>query len=52
MENNGELIFLNGPIPASFLFIFVLFKHFTEKSVGFSGIGTRIIGVQGKHADH
>ena len=36
-----------------FLFIIVLFNHtFTEKTVGFSGIQTRIVGVQGGHADH
>ena len=39
--------------PASFLFIFVLFKHnFTDKTVGFSGIRTRIDGVEGEHTDH
>ena len=25
---------------------------FTEKSVAFSGIQTRIVGAEGKHADH
>ena len=40
-----------GP-PGLFLFIFVLFKQsFTEKYLGFSGIWTRIVGVEGKHAD-
>ena len=43
----------SGPTPASFLFIFVLFKHnYSEKIVGFSGIQTRIVGVEGEHADH
>ena len=38
---------------ASFLFIFVLFKHnLYRKTVGVSGIRTRIIGVEGEHADH
>ena len=40
-----------GP-PGLFLFIFVHFKQsFTEKSVGISGIRTRIVGVEGKHAN-
>ena len=39
--------------PGLFLFIFVLFKHnIIEKTLGFSGIRTRIVGVEGKHADH
>ena len=39
--------------PGLFLFIFVLFKHNTiEKTLGFSGIRTRIVGVEGEHADH
>ena len=39
--------------PGLFLFIFVLFKHnYSEKIVGFSGIRTRIVGVEGEHADH
>ena len=45
--------FLNGPYLASFLFIFPLSKqHFTEKTVFFSVIRTRIVGSEGKHADH
>ena len=46
-------IFLNGATPASF-FIFVLFKHqfYRKKTVGFSGIQTLIVGVEGEHADH
>ena len=39
-----------GPIPASFFF---LFTHSTaEKTEGFSGIRTRIVEVEGEHADH
>ena len=39
--------------PGLFLFIFVLFKHnIIEKTLDFSGIRTRIIGVVGEHADH
>ena len=39
--------------PASFLFVFVLFKHkFYRKTVDVSGIGARIVGVEGEHADH
>ena len=36
-----------------FLIIFVLFKHkFFRKTVGVNRIRTRIIGVEGEHADH
>ena len=43
----------SGPTPASFLFIFVLFKHnITEKTVGFREIRTRMVGVEGEYADH
>ena len=43
----------NGPTPASFcLFSFFSNTNFTEKTVGFSGIQTRIIGVEGEHGDH
>ena len=36
-----------------FLFILVLFKHkIYRKTVGFSGIWTWIVGVEGKYADH
>ena len=39
--------------PSLFLFIFVLFKYkFYRKSVDFSGIWTRIVGVEGEHDDH
>ena len=35
----------SGPTPASFLFIFVIFKHnITEKNEGFSRIQTLIMG--------
>ena len=34
--------------PAHFLYIFILFKH----TLGFSGIRTRIVGVEGEPADH
>ena len=37
----------NGPTPASFS---LFFKH--KKTAGFSGIRTRIVGIEGKHADH
>ena len=38
--------------PGLFLFIFVLFNHkFYRKTVDVSVIGTRIIGVEGEHAD-
>ena len=36
-----------------FWFIFVRFKHkFYRKTVDVSGIQTRIVGIEGKHADH
>ena len=36
-----------------FLFIFILFKHnFTEKTVDFNRIWTRMAGVEGENADH
>ena len=39
--------------PGSFLFIFIIFKYaFSRKYVDFSWIWTRIIRVEGKHADH
>ena len=47
---------LPSTLPVSqqrFLFIFVLFKlTFYRKNVGFSGIRTWIIRVEGEHADH
>ena len=40
-------------IPASFLFIFFILKNkFTEKIVDYSMIRTRIVGVEGEHADY
>ena len=45
--------FLKLDNPASFcLFPFFSYTNFTEKTVGFSGIRTRIVRVEGKHADH
>ena len=41
--------FLNRPAPA-FLVLFELKLYC--KTVGFSGIRTRIVGVEGEHADH
>ena len=53
---NEETLYLalkNGPTPASFcLFSFFSNSNFTEKTVGFSGIRTRIVGVKSEHADH
>ena len=43
----------NGPTPASFcLFSFFSIINFTEKTVGFSGIRTRIVRLEGEFADH
>ena len=41
------IIFVNGPTPASFYFILVLFEH---KTVDVSGNRTRF--VEGEHANH
>ena len=37
---------------ASFCLFFFPNTNFTEKTVGFSGIQTRIVKVEGEHADH
>ena len=48
-----SLFLKNGPRSASFgLFLFFSNTIFTEITVGFSGIRTLIIIVEGKHADH
>ena len=45
--------FFNGPTPASFcLFSLFASTNSTEKTVDFSGIRTRTVGVEGEHADH
>ena len=47
------MYFLKGPIPNSFcLFSFFSNTNYTEKTVDFSRIKTRIVGVEGKLADH
>ena len=47
------LAFKKWTNPASFcLFSYFSNTNFTEKTVGFSGIRTRIVGVVGKHPDH
>ena len=43
---------MGQPRPHFCLFSFFSNTNFTETTVGFSGIRTRIIGVEGKHADH
>ena len=44
---------MGQPWPGLLFFIFVLFKHkFYRKTVGFSGIQTWIVRIEGKHADH
>ena len=42
------------PYPGPLFVIFVLFKHkfYRKKIVGISGIRTRIVRVEGEHADH
>ena len=45
--------FLKWANPGPFLFVFVLFKHkFYRKTACFSRIRTRIVRVEGEHADH
>ena len=43
---------LGQPRPLFCLFLFFSNSNFTVKSIGFSGIRTRIISVEGEHADH
>ena len=44
--------FIKMANPGLFLFIFVLFEHnFYRNTVGFSGIRTRFVGVEGEYAD-
>ena len=39
--------------PGLFLSVYILFKHnIYRKTVGFSGIQTRIVGIEDKHAYH
>ena len=46
--------FLNGATPASFFWFISYFSNanFTVKTVGVSGIRTRIVRIEGNHADH
>ena len=43
---------MGRPCPHFVYFLFFLNTNFTEKSCGFSGIRTRIVRVEGEHADH
>ena len=46
-------VFLNGPGPASFSLISILFtQSLMTETLIFSGIQTWIVGVVGDHADH
>ena len=46
-------VFLNGPGPASFSLISILFtQSLMTETLIFSGIQTWIVGVEGDHADH
>ena len=48
----GSKVFFKWAYSSLFLFIFVHFKHkLYRKTIGFSGIQTRIVGVEGEHAD-
>ena len=48
--NPVQCLLKNGPTPASFLFFQT--KNLQKKTVGISRIRTRIVRVEGKHADH
>ena len=53
-KRNVKIVFLNKTWtnPSLFLLIFVLFKQkFYIKTVGFSGIRSRIVEVEGDHHD-
>ena len=43
---------MSQPQPLFCLLLFFSNTNFTEKTVGISGIQTRIVRVEGKHADH
>ena len=46
-------MFFKWANPGLFLFIFGFSTtNFTEKTVGFSGTRTRIVGLEGEHVDH
>ena len=46
-------LILNGPRPASFSLISILFtQSLMTETLIFSGIQTWIVGVEGDHADH
>ena len=52
-EGLSKKSFFNGQIPASFYLFHSFQKHILHcKSVGFSGIRTRIVRIEGDHADH
>ena len=47
-----NILIFNGPNSASFIFVLLSFcsnTNFAEKTVGFRGIWTRIIGIEGEH---
>ena len=53
LKAHSKFKFKSGSTTASFLLIFVLFKHKSyRKNWDFGGIQTRIVGGEGKHADH
>ena len=47
-----KLSFLNGPTQTFFYFLLFKHKFLQKKTVGFSGIRTRIVRVEGEHSDH
>ena len=52
LKKMSTIFFKNGPTPDTILFIFVLFKHTVYRKNGFWRILTRIVRVEGEHADH
>ena len=45
-------LFFNGPTTALFVYFRSFQTQIYRKTVGISGIQTRIVGVEGEHADH
>ena len=49
---SSDTILLKWACPGLFFFSWFSHTNFTEKTVGVSGIRTRIVGVESEHADH
>ena len=53
-SNDVEISMLKLVHPQTLFRLFSIFSNYfiTEITIGFSGIRTQIVGVEGKHADH